>query len=261
MSGFGNATSTPIIQSAISSRPATSVSKGSNADAIDAGLGDWYSHRLEIDAARCFEQNAGLRLDAPQYRFAHHGRRHVVEQYPRSGRPASASSNCSSVSTSIWIGSVSASLLMRGCLRAFWMMSGRLVAKSARAAKARWLSLDEDAVEQTNAVIVSAALPNRVLRQQPPARDRFARVKNLGRRTGDGIDIAARERGDAAQVLHEVESQKNPVRRTGADSSARFTVANTVFASHQCAILDQGIGRETPATVVRTPARPPTTPR
>ena len=65
--------------------------------------------------------------------------------------------------------------------------------------------LDEDAVEEAHAVVVAAAAADGVLLQQPPARHRLARVEHPALQAGDRIDVAAGLRGDAAEVLEEVE--------------------------------------------------------
>ena len=59
--------------------------------------------------------------------------------------------------------------------------------------------LDQDGVEQAGAVVVAAAAAHRILFQPSPAGRRLARVVDPGRRAGNGVDIATRERGDARQ--------------------------------------------------------------
>src|SRR5581483_9513701 len=66
--------------------------------------------------------------------------------------------------------------------------------------------LDEDAIGEADAVVVPAALADGVLLQEPPAGGGLARVEDLAAAAGD-IDVAARQRGDAAEPLQEVQGR------------------------------------------------------
>src|SRR5262249_56366939 len=65
--------------------------------------------------------------------------------------------------------------------------------------------LDEQAVEEANAVVVASALSDRILFEQSPAGRGLARVEDAGRAAGCGrFDVAACERRDTPQSLQEV---------------------------------------------------------
>ncbi len=54
-------------------------------------------------------------------------------------------------------------------------------------------------------MVLRAAHPRRIFLQQPQARQRLAGIEQDRAGAGDGVDIAARQRGDTGQMLHRVE--------------------------------------------------------
>ena len=78
--------------------------------------------------------------------------------------------------------------------------------------------LDQDRARQIHAVVLPPAAPHRVLLQRPPARQGLPRIENLGVGSAHrGYELRG-QRGDAGQVLHEV--QRDALRR---EHSARVT--------------------------------------
>src|SRR5258706_8128908 len=65
--------------------------------------------------------------------------------------------------------------------------------------------LDEDAVEEPDAVVRAAAHPHRVFLRHAQARQRLARIEDLRARALDGAHELARARGHAREQLHEIE--------------------------------------------------------
>ena len=65
--------------------------------------------------------------------------------------------------------------------------------------------LDENAAGQIDAVIGSPAAQHGVFFQSPQAGHSLARVEHVGVGAVNGVDKLARQRGDAAQVLHQVQ--------------------------------------------------------
>ena len=65
--------------------------------------------------------------------------------------------------------------------------------------------LDQNPVAQVETMIVSAAASDCVLVEHAQAGSSLAGVKNGRLRSLDGIDVLARERGDAAHALHDVQ--------------------------------------------------------
>ena len=65
--------------------------------------------------------------------------------------------------------------------------------------------LDEDAVVEPEAMVVSSAASDGVLLQQTPARQGLARVVDLGLGAADRPDVLVRGRRDPAETLEEVQ--------------------------------------------------------
>jgi hypothetical protein len=69
--------------------------------------------------------------------------------------------------------------------------------------------LDQDAVVERHPMVAPAAAAHRVLLERPPAGRGLARVDDVGAGAAHRFDVAAGERGDARQPLHEV--QRRPL--------------------------------------------------
>ena len=115
-----------------------------------------------------------------------------------SGCSVSAASSCVRVSTSISSGKRVPNQLPRA---AHSFGDGL----RSEAERGEMIVLDEDAVAETQAMIVSAAAAHRVFLQHAPARRRLAGVENLHRQIGDERRVAPRLRGDAAEPLKEIQ--------------------------------------------------------
>ena len=74
---------------------------------------------------------------------------------------------------------------------------GRLQCRADAAGRHDVVFLDQDAVEQADAVVVSAAGAHRVLERHAQAGNGFARIQNARVGTGNGLDVALRLCGDA----------------------------------------------------------------
>ena len=79
--------------------------------------------------------------------------------------------------------------------------------------------LDQNRIEQAEAVVAPSAAPDRVLFQGAPAGSGLARVVNRGAGAGDRRDEPRRQGRDPAQPLEKVEG--GPLHRQQANASAR----------------------------------------
>ncbi|MNL71782.1 hypothetical protein D3C87_1969930 [compost metagenome] len=79
--------------------------------------------------------------------------------------------------------------------------------------------LDENGVIQRIAVVGATTAPHRVFLESPQPGRGLARIADLRARTGNRIGIFARQRGNAAQVIEEV--QCHPLRRHHQPGRAR----------------------------------------
>ena len=68
--------------------------------------------------------------------------------------------------------------------------------------------LDQDGVEQTEAVVDAAAAAHGILLEGAQARRRLARVDDARLGAGDRGDVAGGQRGDAAEVAEKVERRR-----------------------------------------------------
>ena len=74
------------------------------------------------------------------------------------------------------------------------------------ASQAHVIFLYEDRVIEAKAMICAATGADGVLFERAQAGRGFARIENRGAGSGDGVNVRARERGDAAQSLKQIES-------------------------------------------------------
>ena len=178
------------------SRAGAECVRRSDADAIHTRLGDG-AHRGEGHAAGRFQQHCWGNGVAAPHGLAHQLRRHVVQQHDI----GTASQRLIQLGKVVHLdfqgntGSMPLSCRLDGGadLLATVTESGEVIV------------LDENAVEQAESMVVSATATHGILFQQPPARQCLAGVENPRLQPGNRIDVAAGLRGDAAEVLKEVE--------------------------------------------------------
>ena len=85
-----------------------------------------------------------------------------------------------------------------------------------RAGRGDVIFLDQDRVEQPDAVIRAAAAAHGVFLRDAQSRDRLARVEDAALRAGDRVDVAARQVAVAESSLQEVERSSLACEQTSA---------------------------------------------
>ena len=207
---------------------------GADGDAIDAGEGDW-PEGFQRDAAGGFQDalflfaGAVAKFDGGQHLRAIH----VVQQDDEIRLRASAPRGAVPGSRLRFRPSDRASSARLRAM-ALGQMSGELFYGNPGDV----VVLDQQAVEQAEAMIVSPAAADGVFVEDAESRDRFAGVVNFRVGALDALDEPLGLRGHAAEMLEEVEDdplgrKQRPHRPANAKQRQRTGVAEAAFENIQ----------------------------
>ncbi len=169
------------------------LGEAADGNAVHPGFGHC-AHRVQRDVARCFEQGAAV---GDLHRVAHIGEAEVVEQDHR---------GTGSQGQVQFVEAFDFDLdEFAAILRVLGDLLGRCHGLRNATGGMDVVFLDQDAVVQPHALVLSATGPHRVFLGDAQAGQGFARIEDGGVGTAHGVDIRARCRRDSRQGLQKVQ--------------------------------------------------------